>query len=103
MSDSNRQLPVRVDVRLTEEERNQLNEEALKQGISRQELLRTRVLTEESEPARIPKIKPVHYPEGRDSIDRAIDAVTRIYSYVPRHKLEPIVCTVICALNAHAE
>ena len=103
MSDSNRQLPVRVDLRLTEEERNQLNEGAMKRGISRQELLRTRVLTEESEPAPIRRIKPVQYPEGRDSIDRAIDAVTRIYSYVPRHKLEPIVCTVICALNARPE
>jgi len=101
MPDSNRQLPVRVDLRLTEEERERLNEEALKRGISRQELLRARVLTEANEPAPIPEIKPVHYSSGRDSIDRAIEAVTRVYSYVPRHKLEPIVCTVICALNAN--
>jgi hypothetical protein len=103
MPDSNRQFPVRVDLRLTEEEREYLNEEALKRGISRQELLRAKVLTDENEPVPIPKIKPIHYSSGRDSIDRAIDAVTRIYSYVPRQKLEPIVCTVICALNARPE
>lgn len=99
MPDCNRTYPVRVDVRLTEEERNQLNEEALQRGIPRQELLRARVLSEANQPAAIPEIKPKHYSKGRDSIDRAIAAVNRQYD-VPRHQVEPLVCTVICALNA---
>lgn len=100
MPDCNRTYPVRVDVRLTEAERDALNTEAIQRGITRQELLRARVLSEANQPAPVPEIKPVHYSKGRDSIDAAIDAVTRQYHCIPRHQLEPIVCTVICALNA---
>jgi len=102
MPDCNRTYPVRVDVRLTEEERDQLNEEASKRGIPRQELLRARVLSEANQPAPIPEIKPKHYSKGRDSIDQAIAAINRRYD-IPRNQLEPIVCTVICALNARAK
>ena len=102
MPDSNRTYPVRVDVRLTEEERDLLNDEALKRGITRQELLRARVLSEANQPAPVPEIKPKHYSKGRDSIDRAIDAVSRRYD-VPAKQLEPLVCTIICALNAHSK
>ena len=99
MPDSNRTYPVRVDVRLTEEERDALNTEALQRGIPRQELLRARVLSGANQPAPVPEIKPVHYSKGRDSIDRAIAAVNRRYD-VPHAQLEPLICTVICALNA---
>jgi len=99
MPDCNRTYPVRVDVRLTEAERDALNTEALQRGIPRQELLRARVLSEANQPAPIPEIKPVHYSKGRDSIDRAIYAVNRRYN-VNSRDLEGIVCTVICALNA---
>ena len=99
MPDCNRTYPCRIDVRLTEAEREALNEQALKRGISRQELLRARVLSEANQPAPIPDIKPVHYSKGRDSIDRAIHAVNRRYN-VNSRDLESIVCTVICALNA---
>ena len=102
MPDCNRTYPVRVDVRLTEEERDLLNDEALKRGITRQELLRARVLSEANQPAPVPEIKPKHYSKGRDSIDRAIDAVSRRYD-VPAKQLEPLVCTIICALNAHSK
>jgi len=99
MSDCNRTYPCRIDVRLTEAEREFLNEQAFKRGISRQELLRARVLSEANQPAPVPPIKPVHYSKGRDSIDRAIYAVNRRYN-VNSRDLEGIVCTVICALNA---
>jgi len=99
MPDCNRTYPCRIDVRLTEAEREFLNEQALKRGISRQELLRARVLSEANQPAPIPEIKPVHFSRGRDSIDRAIYAVNRRYN-VNSRDLEGIVCTVICALNA---
>ena len=100
MPDSNRTYRVRVDVRLTEEERDLLNNEAVKRGITRQELLRARVLSEANKPAPVPEIKPKHYSKGRDSIDRAIYAVNRRYD-IPHSQLEPLICTIICALNAH--
>jgi len=93
-----RTYPIRVDVRLTEAERDSLTTEALQRGIPRQELLRARVLSEANQPAPIPEIKPVHYSMGRASIDRAIAAVNRRYS-IPSKQLEPLICTVICALN----
>ena len=99
MSESGRKFPIRVDVRLTVEERDALSQEAIQRGITRQELLRARVLSEANQPAPVPPIKPVHYSKGRDSIDRAIYAVNRRYN-VNSRDLEGIVCTVICALNA---
>jgi hypothetical protein len=99
MPDCNRTYPCRIDVRLTEAEREALNEQALKRGISRQELLRARVLSEANQPAPIPEIKPVHFSRGRDSIDTAMHAVNKRYN-VNSRDLEGIVCTVICALNA---
>jgi len=100
MPDCNRQFPVRVDIRLTEEERESLNLEAVQRGITRQELLRARILTSEDRKATIPPYKPVHLSQGRDAVDKAIDAITRHYHFIPRHQLEPIVCTVICALSS---
>ena len=101
MSDCNRVYPIRVDVRVTEEERESLNTQAFQRGITRQELLRARVLSEANQPAPIPEIKPVHYSKGRASIDRAIAAVNRRYD-IPSKQLEPLICTVICALNEKA-
>ena len=99
MPDCNRTYPVRVDVRLTEEERDALNAEAMQRGIPRQELLRARVLSEANQPAAVPEIKPVHYSRGRDVIDVCMAAVRRRYD-VPHAQLEGLICTVICALNA---
>ena len=98
MPDCNRTYPIRVDVRLTEAERDALNVEAMQRGIPRQELLRARVLSEANQPAPVPEIKPVHYSKGRASIDRAIAAVNRRYD-IPRSQVENLICTVICALN----
>jgi len=100
MSES-RTYPVRIDVRVTEQERDFLNTQAIQRGIPRQELLRARVLSEANQPAAVPEIKPVHYSMGRASIDRAIAAVNRRYD-VPHAQLEPLICTVICALNEKA-
>ena len=97
MSES-RKYPVRIDVRVTEQERDFLNTQAIQRGIPRQELLRARVLSEANQPAAVPEIKPVHYSKGRSSIDKAIAAVSRRYD-IPSKQLEPLICTVICALN----
>lgn len=102
MTESTRSLPVRVDLRLTEAERDYLTSEAQKRGMSRQGMLRQLVLTPEGHSSSLPAYKPVVVSQGRDAIDRAIDAVTRQYHCIPRHQLEPIVCTVICALTAEA-
>ena len=99
MPDCNRAYPVRIDVRVTEQERDALNTQAIQRGIPRQGLLRARVLSEANQPAAVPEIKPVHYSKGRESIDRAIAAVNRRYD-IPAKQLEPLICTVICALNA---
>lgn len=99
MSECNRAHPIRIDVRVTEEERESLNTQAFQRGITRQELLRARVLSEANQPAPIPQIKPVHYSKGRESIDRAIAAVNRRFD-IPSRQVEPLICAVICALNA---
>ena len=99
MPDCNRTYPVRVDVRLTEKERDALNTQAIQRGIPRQELLRARVLSEANQPAPVPEVKQKHYSKGRASIDRAMAAVNRRYD-IPSKQLEPLICTVICALNA---
>jgi len=98
MPDCNRAYPVRIDVRVTEQERDSLNTEAIQRGIPRQELLRARVLSAANQPAPVPEIKQKHYSKGRASIDRAIAAVNRRYD-IPSKQLEPLICTVICALN----
>ena len=100
MPESNQSLPVRVNLRLTEEERNYLTSEAEKRGMSRQDMLRQLVLTPEGQASSLPAYKPVVVSQGRDAIDRAISAVSRQYNGIPRHQLEPIICTVICALTA---
>ena len=39
----------------------------------------------------------------KGAIDRAVEAVTRQHVGLPRHALEPIVCTVLCSLVADSE
>ena len=98
MPDCNRKFPVRVDVRLTEEERDYLTEEAVKRGMTRQAMLRRLLLAERGSVAPVRAYKPVVLSNGREAIDRAITAVTRQYNCIPRHQLEPVVCTVIAAV-----
>ena len=102
MSESNRRYPVRVDVRLTEEERDYLSQEAVKRDMSRQDMMRKLLLSDIDAVAPVKDYKPVVVSQGRDSIDRAMTAVMRQYSCVPASKLEGIICTVICALAADA-
>jgi len=85
----------RIEFRVSEEERQRLDLEAVAHQCSRPELIRKRVFAKEA-----PAEAPQQLRGGRDAIDRAITAVTRQYSGIPRHHLEPIVCTVICALAA---
>jgi hypothetical protein len=79
-----KKLP-RVEFVVTPEERRMLDSEAEVMNCTRQELIRDRLFTKRA---------------GRQAIDRAIETVTRRYQGIPRHQLEPIVCTVICALAA---
>ncbi|NCW69667.1 MAG: hypothetical protein EBV86_14110 [Marivivens sp.] len=75
----------RVEFVVTPEERKMLDSEAEIMNCTRQELIRDRLFTKRV---------------GRQTIDLAIETVTRRYQGIPRHQLEPIVCTVICALAA---
>tara|TARA_R100001509_G_scaffold112274_1_gene67573 strand:+ start:78 stop:344 length:267 start_codon:yes stop_codon:yes gene_type:complete len=81
----------RIEFDATPEERKKLNEEAAAHGLSRKELIRERVF----HPQRAASLG-----KGRDCIDRAIAAVNRQHKEIPRYQLEPIICTVICALAA---
>ena len=100
MPEANRSLPVRVDVRMTEPEREYLTQEAIKRDMSRQDLMRKLLLSELDSVESVKDYKPVVVSQGRDSIDRAMTAVMRQYSCVSASKLEGIICTVICALAA---
>ena len=100
MPESNRRYPVRVDVRLTESEREYLSQEAQKRDMSRQDLMRKLLLSDLDSVEPVKEYKPVVMSNGRDGIDRAMTAVMRQYSCVPASKLEGIICTVICALAA---
>ena len=100
MSESNRRYPVRVDVRLTEAERDYLSQEAIKRDMSRQDLMRKLLLSNIDSVEPVKDYKPVVVSNGRDAIDRAMTAVMRQYNCVPASKLEGIICTVICALAA---
>ena len=79
-----KKLP-RVEFVVTPEERKILDNDAEMRTCNQQELIRDRLFTKRA---------------GRQAIDRAIETVTRRYQGIPRHQLEPIVCTVICALAA---
>ena len=100
MPEATRALPVRVDVRLTESEREFLTQQAIKRDMSRQDLMRKLLLSGLDSVGPVKDYKPVVVSQGRDSIDRAMAAVLRQYSGVPASKLEGIICTVICALAA---
>ena len=72
MSESNRPYPVRVDVRLTEAEREYLTQEAIKRDMSRQDMMRKLLLSDIDAVAPVKDYKPVAVSNGRDAIDRAI-------------------------------
>ena len=99
MTESQRSLRVRVDLRLTEDERNRLTEEAKQRGMSRQDLLRQRVLSQDDQPVNLPRKRPRFRQDGRETIDKAIKAAQRVNPGLPLQRLEPIVCSVICALT----
>tara|TARA_A100001201_G_scaffold77194_1_gene69550 strand:- start:749 stop:1057 length:309 start_codon:yes stop_codon:yes gene_type:complete len=100
MSESDRPYSVRVDVRLTEAEREYLTQEAIKRDMSRQDMMRKLLLSDIDAVDPVKDYKPVVVSNGRDAIDRAMTAVMRQYNCVPASKLEGIICTVICALAA---
>ena len=77
MSESNRRYPVRVDVRLTEEERDYLSQEAIKRDMSRQDMMRKLLLSDIDAVDPVKDYKPVVMSNGRDAIDRAMTAVMR--------------------------
>ena len=98
MSESNRRYPVRVDVRLTEAERDYLSQEAVKRDMSRQDLMRKLLLSDIDSVEPVKGYKPVVISRGRDAIDRAMTALLRQYNCVPALKCEAVVCAVIAAV-----
>ena len=80
MPEATRPLPVRVDVRLTESEREFLTQEAIKRDMSRQDLMRKLLLSELDSVEPVKDYKPVVVSQGRDSIDRAMAAVLTQHS-----------------------
>lgn len=82
----------RIEFKATPSERKRLDIEAAAHGMTRQELIRERVLVRTPE-------TPI-FKADVWAIDRAVQAVSRQHVGLPRHALEPIVCTVICSLAA---
>tara|TARA_R110002012_G_scaffold96825_2_gene233165 strand:+ start:5207 stop:5497 length:291 start_codon:yes stop_codon:yes gene_type:complete len=85
----------RIEFKATPAERKRLDIEAAAHGMTRQELIRERVLMATPE---TPK-----FTADVSAIDRAVQAVSRQHVGLPRHALQPIVCTVICSLVADSE
>ena len=100
MPEATRSLPVRVDLRLTAEERDYLTSEAEKRGISRQDMLGQLVLTLKAKPAHCLLTSPSLSPKA---VTRSTAPSMRRHSSISLHptaSARPIVCTVICALTA---
>ena len=93
---ANRQFPIRVDVRLTPEEREYLTNEAVLRGMSRQDLMRRLLLSDREQVAPVKPYRAIYVSRGRAVIDRAMKAVRNRYPQIPMHHLESIVSTVIC-------
>ena len=85
----------RIEFKATPAERKRLDIEAAAHGMTRQELIRERVLMRTAE---TPK-----FTADVSAIDRAVQAVSRQHVGLPRQALQPIVCTVICSLVADSE
>lgn len=82
----------RIEFKATPSERKRLDIEAAAHGMTRQELIRERVLVATPQTER--------FRTDIGAIDRAVQAVSRQHVGLPRHALEPIVCTVLCSLVA---
>jgi|11_taG_2_1085331.scaffolds.fasta_scaffold06713_5 hypothetical protein len=91
----------RVTVRLSDEELEALDAQAHKRRMPRSALIKEAIASVVSPPTK-KSIKPsVHLDSGRNTIDQAVLAVTRMFPDIARHRVEPIVCTVICAMAAN--
>ena len=88
----------RVTVRLTDEELEALDAQAHKRRMPRSTLIKEAIASAVNPPSK-KSIKPsVHLDSGRAAIDNAVTAVTRMFPDISRQRVEPIVCTVICAM-----
>ena len=91
----------RVTIRLTDTELEFLDAQAQRRRMPRSALIKEAIAAAVSPPAK-KSIKPsVHLDSGRSTIDQAVTAVTRMFPDLNRHRVEPIVCTVICAMAAN--
>ena len=91
----------RVTVRLTDEELEALDAQAHKRRMPRSALIKEAIASAVSPPVK-KSIKPsVHLDSGKSTIDQAVIAVTRMFPDLNRYRVEPIVCTVICAMAAN--
>jgi len=91
----------RVSVRLTDTELEFLDAQAHKRRIPRSTLIKEAIASAVSPPTK-KSIKPsVSLDSGKNTIDRAVVAVRRMFPELNRHRVEPIVCTVICAMAAN--
>ena len=99
-----------VKVRLTEEQRDFLDEEAKRHECSRSCLIRNLVFSRTPLPTppvaakRAPEpqqkvVTMIRKPVGRAPIDRAIAKVNRDYD-VPRKQVEPLVCAIVNEITA---
>lgn len=91
----------RVSIRLTDTELEFLDAQAHRRRMPRSALIKEAIASAVNPPAKKSIRSSVHLDSGRDTIDRAVLAVTRMFPDIARHRVEPIVCTVICAMAAN--
>ena len=91
----------RVTIRLTDTELEYLDAQAQRRRMPRSALIKEAIASAVSPPTK-KSVKPsVHLDSGKSTIDQAVTAVTRMFPDISRHRIEPIVCTVICAMAAN--
>ena len=91
----------RVTIRLTDTELEYLDAQAQRRRMPRSTLIKEAIASAVSPPTK-KSVKPsVYLDSGKSTIDQAVTAVTRMFPDISRHRIEPIVCTVICAMAAN--
>ena len=91
----------RVTVCLTDEELQSLEAQANKRKMPRSALIKEAIAVAVKPQTKKKSIQSsVQLDSGKATIDNAVTAVTRMFPDISRQRVEPIVCTVICAMAA---
>ena len=91
----------RVTIRLTDTELEYLDAQAQRRRMPRSTLIKEAIAAAVSPPTKKTINPSVHMDSASSTSDQPVTAVTRMFPDLNRHRVEPIVCTVICAMAAN--